>query len=268
MLGWSQAKLARRGRTSQSSVSRIEATDPAVALQTMCDLLDALGIRINLELRPPHLEDRRRQADPAHARGCAYVARRLSARGWEVRLEVEIGDGRGWIDLLAFRPVDRSMYMAEIKTEVHDAGAIHRTLAWYERESWAAARRQGWSPRRLTSSLLLLATEANDKRVVENSTLLRQSCPVRARALGAWLSETGRESLPRSLAMIDPSSRRRNWLIATIGDGRRTPAPYGNYADFMRSVRAGSTRRRGGRGRGPPSREGSPERVAATTSPG
>lgn len=235
----------------------------------MCDLLDALGIRIDLGLRPPHLEDRRRQADPAHARCCAYVARRLAAQGWDVRLEVEIANGRGWIDILAFRAVDRSLFMAEIKTEVHDLGAIHRTLGWYERESWAAARRLGWAPRRQTTALILLATEANDRRVLENSKLLRQTCPARAKVLNPWLSETQAEPRGRALAMIDPSSRRRNWLIAVRADGRRTAAPYANYADFMRSdrsVRAGSRHQRGGRGRAMPNREGSPGRAAATTS--
>lgn len=237
-MGWSQTRLARRAGTSQSSVSRIEATDAGLALGTMFDLIDALGIRIDLELHPPHLEDRRRQADPAHARACAYVARRLMSQGWDVRLEIEIGEGRGWIDVLAFRAVDRSLFLAEIKTEVHDAGAIHRTLGWYEREALPAAHRLGWSPRRQASALLLLATEANDRRVLENSTLLRQTCPARAHVLGVWLSELRSEPLPRALAMIDPSSRRRFWLRTTTADGRRTPAPYANYADFMRRTRA------------------------------
>jgi transcriptional regulator with XRE-family HTH domain len=237
-MGWSQAKLAARAGTSQSSVSRVEAGDPTVALRTVFDLVDAPGIRIDLELHPPHLEDRRRQVDPAHARACAFVARRLAAQGWDVRLEVEIGDGRGWIDLLAFRSADRSVFLAEIKTEIHDAGAIHRTLSWYEREAWSAARRLGWSPRRLASALLLLATDANDRRVLENSALLRRTCPARATALRTWLTEARSESLPRALAMVDPSSRRRAWLGSATADGRRTPAPYAHYADFMRRMRA------------------------------
>lgn len=236
-MGWSQAKLAARVGTSQSSVSRVEAGDPTVALQTVFDLVDALGIRTDLELRPPYLEDRRHQTDPAHARACAYVARRLATDGWDVRLEVEIGEGRGWMDVLAFRPADRSLFLAEIKSEVHDVGAIHRTLSWYEREAWSAARRSGWSPRRLTSALLLLATEANDRRLLENSALFRQTCPTRANALRMWLSESRTESLPRAVAMIDPSSRRRTWLGATTADGRRTPAPYAHYAEFMSRVR-------------------------------
>ena len=38
----------------------------------------------------------------------------------------------------------------------------------------------------------------------------------------------------QGLAMIDPSSRRREWLIRTTVDGRRSAAPYVDYADFMR----------------------------------
>jgi hypothetical protein len=37
----------------------------------------------------------------------------------------------------------------------------------------------------------------------------------------------------QSLAMIDPSSRRREWLIRTAVDGRRSAAPYADYADFI-----------------------------------
>jgi hypothetical protein len=31
--------------------------------------------------------------------------------------------------------------------------------------------------------------------------------------------------------MIDPRSRRANWLVATTVDGRRTPASYRDYRD-------------------------------------
>jgi hypothetical protein len=40
----------------------------------------------------------------------------------------------------------------------------------------------------------------------------------------------------RGLALIDPSSRRRAWLIRTRLDGRRSPAPFADYADAARRL--------------------------------
>jgi hypothetical protein len=123
-----------------------------------------------------------------------------------------------------------------VKTELHDAGAVQRTLGWYEREAWTAARSFGWRPRRATAALLLLCSEENDQRVVANRDLLRQAFPARAGAIDAWLRDP-RAPLPaRSLAVIDPRTRRRDWLRPTRSDGRRSPAPYRDYADAARRL--------------------------------
>ncbi len=49
---------------------------------------------------------------------------------------------------MAFDPRTRTLAVIEIKTQLDDLGQIERTLAWYEREAWAAARRLGWRPPR------------------------------------------------------------------------------------------------------------------------
>jgi hypothetical protein len=40
----------------------------------------------------------------------------------------------------------------------------------------------------------------------------------------------------RGLALIDPTSRRRDWLLPSRSDGRRTRAPYMDYADAARRL--------------------------------
>lgn len=240
-IGWSQRELGRRARVSQSMVCLVERGELGdLTFSTAATLLGAMGARLVIDVDAPYLADRARQRDPAHARLGSYVAARLRRAGWETRAEVEVGGdrSRGWIDLLAFHPASGVLLVIEIKTEIRDLGQIERGLGWYEREAWAAARRFGWRPTREIGCLLLLATDANDLRLGANRPSIDLGFPMRARHLGPVLvggappSEKG-----RVIAMIDPRSRRRSWVGTLRIDGRRSPAPYLDYADFMRSVR-------------------------------
>lgn len=127
----------------------------------------------------------------------------------------------------------------EVKTEIHDAGGEQRRLARYERDAWDAARRLGWLPRTVVSGIALLATDRNDQRLAELATWAREALPIRSASLAAWLREPI-STAPggRSLAMIDPLSRRRTWLRPTRLDGRRTRAPFRDYSDFVRRLRS------------------------------
>jgi hypothetical protein len=89
-------------------------------------------------------------------------------------------------------------------------------------------------------------TEANDLRIRENSATFGLGFPMRSRELAA-LVHGGQSTIRggRALACIDPRSRRIDWIRPTRLDGRRTLAPYADYADFMNAVRdARATRRR------------------------
>jgi len=204
-----------------------------MSLKVIARISDAMGLEVDLSLRPPFISGRQR--DAAHAQCGAYVQRRLEASGWLVEREVEIVHGRshGWIDLLAFGPATRSMLIIEIKTEVDDLGRIERTLGWYGREAWTSARRLGWRPIRTAVWLLVLATEVNDERIRANRDALAAAFPGRASEIQAALARQA-PSPPRALALIDPRSRRRDWLMRSRTDGRRSPAPYPDYAGFMR----------------------------------
>jgi transcriptional regulator with XRE-family HTH domain len=239
---WSQRELSRRSGIPQSTISRIERArlkDPSLA--AISALIDALGGRLRIEIDQPFLGERRQQVDAAHSRMSGFVARRLEGHGWRVATEVEVGGNRsrGWIDLMAFQASTGRVLLIEIKTEIHDLGRIDRTMGWYEREAWAAARRLAWRPTGVTGCLLLLATRQNDINVRQNRESLDRLFPSRAQILTAMVrGHTVIEPRgARAMAMIDPRSRRRSWIRPTSIDGRRTAAPYVDYADFMRRIR-------------------------------
>lgn len=77
----------------------------------------------------------------------------------------------------------------------------------------------------IRSVVLLLASEEVERMVHANRDALRVAFPLR----GEVLHQT--EVVGRSLALIDPRRRRRDWLMRTRDDGRRSVAPYRNYAE-------------------------------------
>jgi transcriptional regulator with XRE-family HTH domain len=247
-IGWSQQTLGVRAGVSQSLVSLVErGRIDDLTFGTASSLLEAMGARLLVRVDAPYLGDRARQREPAHARMSAHTVRRLRLSGWVAASEVEVGGdrSRGWIDILAFHPETGTLLVIELKTEIHDLGQMERSLGWYEREAFAAARRLGWRPRRAIGCLLLLASRANDERVASNRASIEDGFRIRARELGDIM---GGRSIPstrtRAIAMIDPASRRRAWCRPLWIDGRRTPAPYADYVDFLRAL--GDTQRRRG----------------------
>ncbi len=240
-IGWSQTEVAARAGLSSSMVGKVEAGSSNSSLRVVVALADALGIRLDLRVDTPFLADRVRQRDPAHARCIAYCRRRFEAAGWRTASEVEVvGRSRGWIDVVAYEPRGRTLLVVEVKTELLDLGELERQLGRYGREAWTVARRLGWPTSRVVEMVLFLATDANDRRLAANRELLALSFPTRAHDLarsvahgGAWADRA------RGLAMIDPYGRRAEWLRAARIDGRRRPAPYLDYADFMRRTRQG-----------------------------
>ena len=239
-IGWSQAELGKRAGFSQSFVSRVENNRiDDLTLSGATRLLEAMGARLEIVIAAPFLGDRARQRDPVHARCSSYVASRLKRSGWLTATEVEVGGdrSRGWIDVLAYHPRYHLLLVIELKTEVRDIGAIERILGWYEREAWAAARRMNWRPRQVIGCLLLLDTGANEARLTDNRATFRAGFPIRAPALRGIVEDGALARRgSRAVAVIDPRSRRRDWLRPSRLDGRSSPAPYADYAAFMRWV--------------------------------
>jgi transcriptional regulator with XRE-family HTH domain len=231
--GWSQRELARRLDTNQTAIRRLQTGGATINSHLATAALDQLGIRLSIDANPVGLPGRREQRDVVHARCCGYVARQLTKRGWQVRSEVEIGEGRfrGWIDLLAYRPSDGALLVIEVKTEIDDIGRILRSLGWYVRSSRDAAQAFGWQPRVIIPVLIALATVETDARLAANGDLVRNDLSGGAADLAAWIEDSTAATPEPTIALIDPVTRRRAWLGRTRSDGRRSPAPYRDYRD-------------------------------------
>ena len=231
-----QGDLAGAVGVSRSHIAGVETGRVNPSLDLVMRIGGALGLDLQLTGRPPTLIDPR-STDGVHARCSGYADRRFGANGWMTRREVEVVHGRshGWIDLLAYHPATRVLVIVEIKTRLDDIGAIERQLAWYERSARAVAAKVGWHPTRISGWLLLLASDEVDMAVRAQLDVLRRGFPLRASELLAVVGGAiPREDTGRGLALIDPSSRRTDWLIRTRSDGRRSAAPYRGYADAAR----------------------------------
>lgn len=240
LIGWTQRDLAARAETSQATIWRLETGRvTSVDMAVVERVLAALGLRARIEIDGRHLDDRRRQRDPVHARITGHVARRLERAAWVTATEVPIGDGvpRGWIDLLAYRPTDRAMLIEETKGDIPDIGGLQRSLAFYEREALAAARRLGWRPVAAAVVVVALDSTAIARRLSENRDLVTRAFPVPIRDVAAWLASPGQPA-PRGWAIgtCDPAARSRTWLLPTMLGARRRPPAYADYADAARRL--------------------------------
>lgn len=228
-LGHTQAQVGAAAGVNRGYIAAIESGRANPSLDVVERIAHALGLVIEADFRPPSIFGPRDQVDALHGRCLGQAERRLRALGLETAGEVEIVHPRshGWIDLLAFDPRTRILIIIEVKTWLDDLGAVERQLGWYERSAFDAARRLGWTPERSMPWLLMLATTAADRFVREYRDTLAITFPMRARemlAIASGRAPAGR--LPRGLALIDPVSRRREWLMRSGVDGRRSPAPY------------------------------------------
>ncbi len=115
--------------------------------------------------------------------------------------------------------------MIEIKTRLDDIGAIERQLAWYERAARGLAGEAGWHATSVRSLVLVLASEEVERTLHANRVALSVAFPRRGDVLQPS------DDLRRSLALIDPRRRRRDWLMRSRVDGRRGLAPYRDHAD-------------------------------------
>lgn len=232
----SRPELATRVGVSARYIAQIERGEANPSLRLVEAIADALGLDLELSIRPPVFPAGLRVQDAVHARCSSYVDRRLRGHGWATAREVEIVHGRshGWIDLLAFDHRTGILLIIEIKTRLDDLGALERQIGWYERMAWQAARRLGWRPTRVVAVVLALASDEVERVVRAHRDLMSIAFPMRAKEIGEVIRDLGAPVAGRGFALIDPASRRRDWLIRASVDGRRSRLPYGGYADAAR----------------------------------
>lgn len=232
----SRQALADRVGISVRYMAMIERGRANPSLRLVERIADALGLETQILIRPPIFPVGPHLSDEVHARCSAYVDRRIGVLGWTTAREVEVIHGRshGWVDLLAFNARTGTLLIIEIKTRIEDLGGLERQLGWYERMAWQAARRLGWRPTRIVSIVLALASEEVERVVRSHREWLGLAFPMRAPQITELMARPESTIAVRGFALIDPSSRRRNWLIKTSLEGRRSALPYADYADAIR----------------------------------
>lgn len=233
-----QGEVATGAAVSRGYVARIECGTANPTLDAVDRISHVLGVEPELVFRIPAVIGSTAQRDVVHARCSAYVGRRLRTAGWQIAREVEVVQARshGWIDVLAFHPEDETLLVIEIKTRLDDLGAVERQLGWYGRSAGDVARRLGWTPRRIAIWLVVLSSDEVEAVVTNNAGLLRSRFPVRARGTLAWLSDRQHSTTGWGLGMVDPTSKRRDWLIRARVDGRRSPCRFADYAAAARRL--------------------------------
>lgn len=235
-LDLTQQHVASRAGVSRAHYAKVEGGRATPSLALVERIADALGLRLSLGVQPPVIHGEPISRDIVHARCSAYIGRRLRGAGWQVAREVliEAGQHRGWIDLLAFDPRSGTVLVIECKTRLDDVGAVERQIAWYERVAWDAARNQGWEVRRVVAFLVVLASEEVETTVKSHRELLADAFPGRALDMLRVIADGAARCDRRGFAMVDPRSRRHDWLIRTRVDGRRSPSPFVGYAHAAR----------------------------------
>jgi transcriptional regulator with XRE-family HTH domain len=232
-LDLTQQQLADRVGLKRGYIAMIEGGRANPSLKAVERLAYALDLEIELVIRPPHVVGSPSVRDGVHARCSGHVDRRLRSAGLLVAREVEIVHARshGWMDLLAFDPRSATLVIIEVKTRLDDLGSIERQIGWYERSAIGAARRLGWRAHRVVTWLLVLATTANEITILEHRDIFDAAFPVRARVAHGWLGSGGSPPAGRTIALIDPASRKHAWLTRTRLDGRRSTLLYRDHLD-------------------------------------
>lgn len=230
MLDITQRELAAAVGVSRAHIASIETGRCNPSLDVIQRISDRLELALDLTALVPQILTPRRR-DLVHAWCMGYVERRLRRAGYSVRREVEVLVGRShaWVDLVAFDPRTRTLFLIEIKTRIDDLGALERQVDWYEREAWALAQRFGWVPQRVVTWVLALASDEVEATLRVERDGLRSAFPGRAKAMRSTIAGVAPD-YHRAIALIDPASRRREWLIPSRVDGRRSAARYRDYA--------------------------------------
>ncbi len=241
-LGWSIHELGHRAGVAPAQVSRIERGEARHGhVDDAARLLDVLGVRLDVAIRPPVLLGDPGQRDTAHARVIAYATRHLEREGIVTEREVPIGADRvrGWIDILGSDVRRDVLMIGEGKGDMDDVGALERQISWYEREAPHVARRLGWPVHRHRITIVaMLATRRNVEVVRANRDILRDRFDGSAAELRAILAGTVRPRTGRFLAFVDPLRRGPGWLIGTPLERGRPVVRYADARSLVERLRA------------------------------
>ena len=127
------------------------------------------------------------------------------------------------------------LLIIEVKTRLDDLAPSSASWAGMSAPRWVLPGTWDGDRVDVASWLIVLASDEVDVAIATNRDALAAAFPMRAVVMSGVVS--GRivpDASSRGIAMVDPSSRRREWLIRSRSDGRRSQAPYRGYADAAR----------------------------------
>ena len=217
--GWRQADLASRAGVSASLIGLLErGRADKLSVRGLRRISRALDLRLAWDAGYRGAElARLRDAD--HASMAEWLTRRLEALGWTVAAEVsfnEYGD-RGRIDLLAYRPVTRSLLVVEIKTVIADVQGLLGPLNVKERVAPVVARTRGWSASRAIPLLVVAESTTNRRRLAAHERLFAR-LTLRGKAAVAWLRRP--EGAPEGLLLLVKLPNRNGASVRRAGRQR------------------------------------------------
>ncbi len=182
--------MAKKAKVSHRTVSEIELGRlEHVRLGMLRKVADVLDIRVGLDAwwrsgRIDHLLDR------AHAALVEHTVKCMEADGWVTRVEVtfnEFGE-RGSADVVGWRPVERALLIAEIKTRIddlQDAGAVFSRKVRILPK--VLARDEGWDALTVGRVLVFADTRANRELVRAHRGTFDSIWPERTVRVKRWI---------------------------------------------------------------------------------
>jgi transcriptional regulator with XRE-family HTH domain len=195
--GWRQVDVAIRAGVSQATVSLIESGHlDLFTMETIRRVARGLGVSVELagRWRGPELA---RLLDADHAALQAHWKHRLERLGWQVDPEVSfsIYGERGRYDLFAYRPVDRSLFVPELKSALTDIQGTLGPLDVKSRLATQVASERELTVDHVVPGLIMIDGTTNRRRIAAHAPLFA-AFDLRGRAALAWLA---RPEAPRPM---------------------------------------------------------------------
>ena len=199
-----QEDLGQRAGLTRDVVSRVERRElDGVTVGSLSRLAEALDAKLVVEMRWQGA-DLDRLLDRRQAALQDSIARRFTACGWTVRVEVSFNQSgdRGRCDLVALYPAQRVLVIAEVKSALGDVQETLGRLDVKVRLGTAITRELGWQPVTAIVPALVISGDRTSRRVVARHGALFAGLNVRGRSALASVRRP-RAPLPTGLLWFE-----------------------------------------------------------------
>jgi transcriptional regulator with XRE-family HTH domain len=191
--GWTQQQLADRGRTSRSTISRLERGHPGTfSIDTIRRVSAALDIRVDLVPRW-RAGDLDRLLNAKHSELHELVARWFARElpVWILAPEVSysIYGERSVVDIVAWHPGRRAILVIELKTDIVDVNQLIGKVGEKARLIRQIVRDRGWDPLTISTWVIVAAGRTNRARLAAHRAVLTTTFPSDRQAMRRWLAD-------------------------------------------------------------------------------